>query len=115
MALEVDLSEAIVILRNDAVGALTALCQGGLSSTFLQQCAMRSCRLQRHVCCQTHYRDLHAPGRVTASSWTLDEGVDDHSRAGALEVSVAGPASSELVRSHARQLAAACGISADGL
>ena len=52
-ALELDLSKAIVILRNDAVGALTALRKGSFSSTFLQQCAMRSCRLQRRVGCQT--------------------------------------------------------------
>ena len=36
-ALEIDLSEATVILRNDAVGALTALRKGSFSSTFLQQ------------------------------------------------------------------------------
>ncbi len=46
-ALEVDLADAWVIMRNDAVGALTALRKGCFSSTFLQQCAMRSCRLQR--------------------------------------------------------------------
>ena len=43
-ALEVDRSEATAILRNDAVGALTALRkpEGSFSSSFLQQCAMRS-------------------------------------------------------------------------
>ena len=78
-ALEVDLSDAVVILRNDATGALSAFRKGSFSSTFLQQCAMRSCLLQRRVRCQTLL--LHAPGRVL-----MDEGVDDHSRDGALEV-----------------------------
>ena len=41
-ALELDLSEAIVVLRNDAVGARTALRKGSFSSTFLKQCAMRA-------------------------------------------------------------------------
>ena len=99
-ALEIDLSEAVVILRNDAVGALSALRKGSFSSTFLQQCAMRACRLERRVGCHTLH--LHAPGRVL-----VDEGVDGHSRAGALEV--AGPVSSALVRAHAHQLASACG------
>ena len=74
-ALEVDLSEpdAVVILRNDAVGALAVLRKGSFSSTFPQQCAMRSCRLQRRAGCQTHCP--HAPGRVH-----MDEGVDDHPR-----------------------------------
>ena len=62
---------------------------------------MRSCRIQRltGVGCLPLY--LHAPGRVLT-----DEGVDEHSRAGALEV--AGPVSSVFVRAHALQLAAAC-------
>ena len=49
-ALEVDLSDAVVILRNDATGALSAFHKGSFSSTFLQQCAMRSCLLG---CCPT--------------------------------------------------------------
>ena len=61
-ALEVDLADAWVIMRNDAVGALTALRKGCFSSTFLQQCAMRSCCLQHRVGCNTLY--LHAPGRT---------------------------------------------------
>ncbi len=64
-ALEVDLSDAVVVLRNDAVGALTALRKGSFASTFLQQCAMRarvpppaSHRLQRAVpaCARSHSR-----------------------------------------------------------
>ena len=101
-ALEVDLSDAVVILRNDATGALSAFRKGSFSSTFLQQCAMRSCLLQRRVRCQTLL--LHAPGRVL-----MDEGVDDHSRDGALEV--AGPVSSALVRRRALALAVSCGWS----
>jgi hypothetical protein len=99
-ARELDLSEAVVILRNDAVGALAALRKGSFSSTFLQQCALRSSRLQRDLRCSTLF--LHAPGRVL-----VDEGVDDHSRAGALEV--AGPVSSARVRDRAIRLAALCG------
>ncbi len=38
--MELDLSEAVVIMRNDALGALSALRKGSFSSTFLQQCAM---------------------------------------------------------------------------
>jgi ribosomal protein L17 len=71
-ALEVDLADAWVIMRNDAVGALAALRKGSFSSTFLQQCAMRSCRK-----CNTLF--LHAPGRTL-----VDEGVDELSRARAL-------------------------------
>ena len=101
-AAELDLKEATVILRNDAVGALAALRKGSFSSTFLQLCAMRACRLQRRVRCNTLH--LHAPGRVL-----IDEGVDDHSRSGAL--AVAGPASSDRVRQRSHQLAASCGWS----
>jgi hypothetical protein len=63
---------------------------------------MRSCLTQRKARCQTLF--LHAPGRVL-----VDEGVDEHSRAGALAVS--GPVSSDLVRSRALALAASCGWS----
>ena len=93
-ALEVDQSDAI--LSNDATGALSTFRKGSFSSTSLQPCAMRSCLLQRRGCCQTLL--LHAPGRVL-----MDEGVDDHSRDGALEV--AGPVSSALVRRRASALA----------
>jgi hypothetical protein len=81
-ALEIDLSDAVVVLRNDAVGALTALRKGSFASTFLQKCAMRTCRLQRRIGCNALY--LHAPGLTL-----VEEGVDDLSRAGALDV--AGP------------------------
>jgi hypothetical protein len=48
-ALEVDLSDAFVILHNDAIGALSAFQKGSFSFTFLQQCAMRSCLIQRRA------------------------------------------------------------------
>ena len=78
----VDLTGATIILRNDAVGALTALRKGCSSSTFLQQCAMQSGQLQRRLRCTTLH--LHAPGRVL-----IDEGVDDLSRSAALDLSAA--------------------------
>ena len=40
----IDLSDATVILRNDAVGDLAAFRKGSFSSTFLQQCSMRLAR-----------------------------------------------------------------------
>jgi hypothetical protein len=84
------------VLRNDAVGALTALRKGSFASTFLQQCARRACRLQRSIGCNTLY--LHAPGRTL-----VDEGVDDYSRSGALDF--AGPVSLPFLREHVRRLA----------
>ena len=75
VSLELDLSDAVVILRNDTVGALSALRQGSFSSTFLQQCAMRSCRIHRALRCNALY--LHAPGRTL-----MEEGIKGHSRAG---------------------------------
>ena len=99
-AREVDLADAWVIYRNDAVGALTALRKGSFSSTFLQQCAMRSCRLQHRIRCHALY--LHAPGRTL-----VEEGVDDYSRAGALEVT--GPVSSPFVRERVLALARSLG------
>jgi hypothetical protein len=76
-AREIDLHDATVIFRNDAVGALSALRKGSFSSTFLQVCAMRACQLQHRVRCNPLY--LHAPGRVLVA-----EGIDAHSRDGAL-------------------------------
>jgi hypothetical protein len=99
-ALELDLSDAVVILSNDAAGALAAFKKGSFASTFLQQCSMRSCLAQRQARCQV--LTLHAPGRVL-----VKEGVDNHSRSAALEV--AGPVSSRLVRQRALALAASCG------
>ncbi len=61
-ALEVDLSDAIVVLCNIAVGALSALKKGRFSSTFRPPCAMRSCITQRRVRCRL--LTLHAPSRV---------------------------------------------------
>ena len=83
-------------MRNDALGALSALRKGSFSSTFLQQCAMSSCRLERRVGCETLH--LHAPGRTL-----IAEGVDDLSRATAEEI--AGPVSSTFLRQRATDLA----------
>ena len=99
-AKEVDLSDAWVIMRNDAVGALSALRKGCASSTFLQQCSMRLAMLHREARC--HPLFLHAPGDLL-----ILEGVDGLSREVASEVS--GPTSSPLVRDRATQLARALG------
>ena len=95
-ALKLNLSCATVIVRIDAIGALSALRKGSFSATFLQQCAMRACRLERQIGCETLY--LHAPGRVL-----VNEGVDRSSRDVALEVS--GPASGPRVRDAVSRLA----------
>jgi hypothetical protein len=99
-AREIDLLDATVIFRNDAVGALSALRKGSFSSTFLQVCAMRACHLQRRVRCNPLY--LHAPGRVLVA-----EGIDAHSRDGALEV--IGPACGPRIRALVLALAKTCG------
>jgi hypothetical protein len=97
---ELDLADAWVVMRNDAVGALAALRKGCSSSTFLQQCAMRLAMLHRTARC--HPLFLHAPGSALVS-----EGVDGLSRDTAAEV--AGPVSSPLVRHRASALAQALG------
>jgi hypothetical protein len=97
---ELVLSDAWIIMRNDAVGALAALRKGCSSSSFLQQCSMRFARLQHAARCNTLY--LHAPGTVL-----ITEGVDDLSRESAADV--AGPVSSPRVRSRVFRLAASLG------
>jgi hypothetical protein len=99
-AREIDLLDATIIFRNDAVGALSALRKGSFSSTFLQVCAMRACHLQRRVRCNPLY--LHAPGRVLVA-----EGIDAHSRDGALEV--IGPTCGPRIRALVLALAKTCG------
>jgi hypothetical protein len=99
-ARELDLSDAVVILRNDAVGALSALRKGSFSSTFLQHCAMRVCRLEHKIGCHTLH--LHAPGQTL-----IAEGIDALSRDTALEV--AGPVSGPGLRGRVRTLAATLG------
>ena len=100
--LEVDLSGATIIFRNDAVGALAALRKGSFASSFLQTCALRANRCLRRR--RATLLTLHAPGKVL-----LQEGVDGYSRDGAREVT--GPVSSAKVRRLATQLAAQCGWS----
>jgi hypothetical protein len=97
---ELDMTDAWVVMRNDAVGALAALRKGCSSSTFLQLCAMRLAMLHRTARC--HPLFLHAPG-----SALVPEGVDGLSRDTAAEV--AGPVSSPLVRHRASALAQALG------
>ena len=99
-AREVDLSDATVLFRNDAVGALVALRKGSFTSTFLQLCAMRSCHLHRRL--RSNALFLHAPGRVL-----MAEGIDGHSREGALAVT--SSASGPRLRAFAHELAATCG------
>jgi hypothetical protein len=98
-AREVDLHDATVIFRYEAVGALSALRKGSFSSTILQACAMHSCHLQRRVRCNPLY--LHAPGSVLVA-----EGIDAHSRDGALEVT--GPTCGPRIRALAHHLALTC-------
>jgi hypothetical protein len=95
-----DLSKAVVILRNDAIGALSALRKGSFSSTFLQQCAMRACRLERAIGCHTLH--LHVPGQTL-----IDEGIDDLSRDTAADI--AGPANAPGLRERVLSLAASLG------
>jgi hypothetical protein len=93
-------SDAWVVMRNDAVGALAALRKGCSSSTFLQQCSMRLAMLLHNARC--HPLLLHAPGDKL-----ILEGVDSLSRDVAAEVS--GQVSSPLVRDRATLLAQALG------
>jgi hypothetical protein len=99
-ARSLDLHDATVIFRNDALGALTAFRKGSFSSTFLQQCAMRVNRFMYELRCSPLY--LHAPGRVL-----VDEGVDEASRSMAQEV--AGPVSGPALRNKVQEVAAGLG------
>ncbi len=96
----VDLSNAVIILRNDAVGALAALSKGSFKSTFLQQCALLMSRLERRIGCESLH--LHAPGRAL-----IDKGIDNLSCDTALEVT--GPVSSPDLRLRAHTLASSLG------
>jgi hypothetical protein len=97
---ELVLSDAWIIMRNVAVGALAALRKGCSSSSFLQQCSIRFTRLQHAARYNMLY--LHAPGTVL-----VEEGVDDLSRETAADV--AGLVSGTLVRAHVLRLAASLG------
>lgn len=94
---ELDLSEAIVVFRNDAVGALSALRKGSFSSRVLQECATRFNQLSAHLrLAETLF--LHAPGKDLVA-----EGIDDASRR--LAQGVSSPASSRLLKNTARSIA----------
>ena len=95
-----DLRQATVIFRNDALGALSAMRKGSFSSPFLQHWAMWLARRQHAARCAPLY--LHAPGRVL-----VDEGVDDSSRSLAAEV--AGPVSGPELRRRVWAVAEECG------
>ena len=95
-----DLREATVIFRNDALVALSAMRKGSFSSTFLQSWAMWLARRQHAVRCFPLH--LNAPGRLL-----VDEGVDDASRSLAAEV--AGPVSGPELRRRIWAVAAQCG------
>jgi hypothetical protein len=96
----IDLSDATVILRNDAVGALAAFRKGRFSSTFLQQCSMRLARAMAPR--RASLLCLHAPGLVL-----IDEGVDDLSRDATIDVT--GPATDLHLRQRIHSLLAHCG------
>jgi hypothetical protein len=95
-----DLGSATVFSRNDAISALTAICKGCFSSTFLQHWAMWICRRQRVARCSLLY--LHAPGRVLVT-----QGVDDASRTLVEEVS--GPVSGPELLRRVKTVAEECG------
>jgi hypothetical protein len=99
-ARELDLADAWVVMRNDAVGALAALRKGCSASTFLQQGSM-SLAMHLHKA-RCHPLFLHAPGNEL-----ILQGVDSLSRDVAAEVS--GQVSSPLVRDRAMLLAQALG------
>jgi hypothetical protein len=93
----VDLSDSVIIFRNDCVGALTALELGCTTSAILQDAAMRVAR-----CCARHNATclfLHVPG-----STLVAEGVDAASRSGAQ--SERGPACGPALRQRIIDLAA---------
>ncbi len=72
-AIEMDLADAWVLMRNDAVEALAALRKGCSSLTFLQQCSMHLAMLHHKARC--HPLFLHAP-----CDKPILEGVDSLSR-----------------------------------
>gem|GEM_PF-2417476 len=97
---ESDLHNSIVIFRNDAVGALSALQKGCLSSVILQGLAARLAILCADLRAQPLF--LHAPGKDL-----IAEGIDEASRGRALLV--AGPACSDVLRHRVHALAARFG------
>ena len=80
---------SVIIFRNDASSALTALRKGS-SSPVLQECASRLALLCADLDVDPLF--LHAPGRTM-----VDEGIDDASRS--LAQRIRGPACNESFRS----------------
>lgn len=97
---EFDLHNSVVLFRNDAVGALSALQKGCLSSVTLQGLAARLALLCADLRAQPLF--LHAPGKDL-----IAEGIDEASRGRALLV--AGPACSDVLRHRVYALAARFG------
>lgn len=98
-ATTLDLHGAVVILRNDAVGALAALRKGS-SAPALEASSARLNLLCAELRVEPLF--LHAPGKVL-----VDEGVDDASRS--LAVSISGPACSPRLRAEVHAIASRLG------
>jgi len=95
-----DVHGAVVLHRNDCVGALAALKKGSFASRPLQEVAVAFNDLAASV--QTEHYFLHAPGVSL-----VDEGIDGASRETALQVLY--PACTERLRSQLRDMARAQG------
>ena len=90
----------LIIMRNDATGALSTLRKGCAKSEFMQNQAMELVTLARDH--QIELLFLHAPGKTLVA-----EKVDEASRDGAKEVR--GPAVTGMLRDAVFELAAAQG------
>ena len=93
----VDLHGSVVLLRNDAVGALSAFRKGCGSSLMLQEAAKQLNLQCAALSCEPLF--LHAPG-----SHLISEGVDGASRE--LADRLAGPACSEALKNMIFSIAA---------
>lgn len=98
-ATTLDLHGAVVIFRNDAVGALAALRKGS-SAPALQESAARLNLLCAELRVEPYF--LHAPGKAL-----VDEGVDDASRS--LAEGVSGAACSPKLRAEVHAIASRLG------
>ena len=91
-----DLRGWTIVLRNDAVGALSALSKGCAKSDFLQDQAMAFVALARRAAVETLF--VHAPGEAL-----IREGIDGASRDGV--ASVRGPTIDRFIRRAIDELA----------
>ena len=92
----VDMHGAIVLHRNDCVGALSALRKGSYASVALQRTAQHFSRLCEELVTENYF--LHAPGSVL-----VEEGIDEASRK--LSRQVAFPACTAELRAMVARLA----------